>query len=114
MTGVEPAVRLVRLRNDHAIGAPTCPINLSHSADDFEIARDQLTRTFATGDPVDMCRILYEDLPQTVLNLREQCIPLPPSLDDDRVCEQCASLEFESFGRSLSQVPTGPTSSPKS
>ena len=82
MTGIEPAIRLVRFRNEHAISAPTCPINLSHSADDLEIARDQLTRTFATGDPVNICSVPHEDLPQVVLDLRVQCIPLPPSVDD--------------------------------
>ena len=102
MTGIEPAIRLVRLRNDHAIGAPTCPINLSHSADDLEIVRDQLTRTLGAGDPVDMCRILHEDLSQTVFDFRVQCIPLPPSVDDGRVFEQCARLEIEWFGRSFS------------
>ena len=102
VTGMEPAIRLVRLRNDNAIGSPTCPINLSHSADDLEIARDQLTRILACGDSVDICKVPHEDLPQAVLDLRDQCIPLPPSVDGGRVCELSARLEFEWFGRSLS------------
>ena len=59
---MEFEIRFARLRNEHAIGAPTCPINLSHSADDLEIPSDQLAHIRASGDSMNLAGINDGDL----------------------------------------------------
>jgi hypothetical protein len=95
---MEPAVRLVRLRNDRAIGAPTSPINLSHSADELEIGIDQLARSLAVGVSDALCRVPLDHSRQAAPGLLD-----PPNVGDGggRVYRQSMLLELELFGRAL-------------
>lgn len=99
---MEPAVRLVRLPNDQAIGAASYPINLLHSDDDLEIGSDQqLTCSLTVGDSFALYRAPLDHLKKAALGLF-----VPSSVRDGRVYRQSAFLECEWFGRALSSPET--------